>query len=127
MFSQFDPELTYSNKTKPDSHFTINKDAGIWRSFSYGPTCIYHQEMDAVGGFDTNIRGWGLEDLKLFDKFVHRPEIQVFRAADPGVIRVYHRKYCDPKLSGPQLTACRGSKASVLTSQKSLVRALLST
>ena len=94
---------------------------------TYGPACIYHQDMDAVGGFDTNIRGWGLEDLKLFDKFVHRPEIQVFRAADPGVIHVYHRKYCDPKLSGPQLTACRGSKASVLASQKSLVRALLST
>jgi len=127
MFSQFDPELTYSNKTKPDSHFTINKDAGFWRTFSYGPACIYHQDMDAVGGFDTSIRGWGLEDSKLFDKFVHHPEVEVFRAVDPGVIHVYHRKDCDPKLSVTQYKHCQGSKAAILASQKSLVRALLST
>jgi len=127
MFTQFDPELTYSNKTKPDSHFTINKDAGIWRSFSYGPACIYHQDMDAVGGFDTSIRGWGLEDVDLFEKFVDHPEIEVFRAADPGVIHVYHKINCDPNLPVIQYTQCQGSKASILASQKSLVRALLST
>ena len=127
MFSQFDPELTYSNKTKPDSHFTINKDAGIWRSFSYGPACIYRQDMDAVGGFDTSIKGWGLEDVDLFEKFVHHPEIEVFRAADPGLIHVYHKIKCDPNLSVLQYTQCQGSKASILASQKSLVRAMLST
>jgi len=127
MFSQFDPELTYSNKTKPDSHFTINKDAGVWRSFSYGPACIYRQDMDAVGGFDTSIKGWGLEDVDLFEKFVHHPEIEVFRAADPGVIHVYHKIKCDPNLSVLQYTQCQGSKASILASQKSLVRAMLST
>ena len=127
MFSQFDPELTYSNKTKPDSHFTINKDAGIWRSFSYGPACIYHQDMDAVGGFDTSIRGWGLEDQDLFEKFVHHPEIEVFRAPDPGVIHVYHRKDCDPNLSVIQYTQCQASKALISASQKSLVKSLLST
>ena len=126
MFTQFDPELTYSNKTKPNSHFTINKDAGIWRSFSYGPACIYHQDMDAVGGFDTSIRGWGLEDVDLFEKFVHHPEIEVFRAADTGVIHVYHKINCDPNLPVIQYTQCQGSKASILASQKSLVRALLS-
>jgi len=127
MFSQFDPELTYSNKTKPDSHFTINKDAGIWRSFSYGPVCIYHQDMDAVGGFDTSIRGWGLEDVDLYKKFVDHPDIEVFRAADPGVIHVYHRINCDPSLPVIQYTQCQSSKASILGSQKSLVRDLLST
>lgn len=126
MFTQFDPELTYNNKTKPDSHFTINKDAGIWRSFSYGPACIYHQDMDAVGGFDTSIRGWGLEDVDLFEKFVNHTEIEAFRAADPGVIHVYHRINCDPNLPVKQYTQCQSSKASILASQKSLVRALLS-
>ena len=127
MFTQFDPELTYKNKTKPGSHFTINKEAGIWRSFSYGPACIYHQDMDAVGGFDTSIKGWGLEDVDIFEKFVANPEIEVFRAADPGVIHVYHQVNCDPNLSVIQYTQCQGSKASILASQKSLVRALLST
>ena len=126
MFSQFDPELTYSNKTQPDSHFTINKDAGIWRSFSYGPACIYHRDMDAVGGFDKSIKGWGLEDVDLFRKFVNHPEIEVLRAADPGLIHVYHKINCDPALPVLQYTQCQGSKASILASQKSLVRALLS-
>ena len=127
MFTQFDPELTYKNKTKPDSHFTINKEAGIWRSFSYGPACIYHQDMDAVGGFDTSIKGWGLEDVDLFEKFVAHPEISVLRAADPGLIHVYHKINCDPNLSIIQHSQCQSSKASILASQKSLVRALLST
>ena len=126
MFSQFDPELTYSNKTKPGTHFTINKDSGIWRSYSYGPACIYHQDLDAVGGFDTSIKGWGLEDVDLFEKFVSHTDIEVFRAADPGLIHVYHRVKCDPNLPARQLSQCKGSKASVRASQKSLVRAMLS-
>ena len=82
--------------------------------------------MDAVGGFDTSIKGWGLEDVDIFEKFVANPEIEVFRAADPGVIHVYHQVNCDPNLSVIQYTQCQGSKASILASQKSLVRALLS-
>ena len=128
IFSQFDPELTYNNKTiKHDSHFTISKDAGFFRSFSYGIACIYHQDMDAVGGYNTSIKGWGMEDVDLFEKFVDHPEIEVFRAADIGVIHVYHRKYCDPNLHITRYTQCQGSKAAISASQKSLVRALLST
>ncbi|KAJ7369822.1 Chondroitin sulfate synthase 1 [Desmophyllum pertusum] len=125
-FSQFDPELTYTNKTKPDSYFTINNGAGIWRSYSYGPACIYHHDLDAVGGFDTTIRGWGWEDVDLFDKFVKHEEIEVFRAADLGVIHVYDRRTCDTSLSVWQHTMCQGSKASVSASQKSLVKAMIS-
>ena len=66
MFGQLDHELTYLNKTKLGSYFTINEDAVIWRSYSYGPACMYHHDFDAVGGFDTSIKGWGLEDVDLF-------------------------------------------------------------
>ncbi|KAJ7384947.1 Chondroitin sulfate synthase 1 [Desmophyllum pertusum] len=126
VFSQFDPELTYTNKTKPDSYFTINTDAGSWTSFGYGPACLYHHDLDAVGGFDTTIKGWGWEDVDLFDKYVKHEEIEVFRAADLGVIHVYHRKTCDPNLSVHQQTMCEGSKVAGLASQKSLVKAMLS-
>ena len=127
IFSQFDPELTYNNKTKHDTHgFAVNKDSGTWRPFSYGIACIYHQDMDAVGGFDTSVRGWGMEDVDLFEKFVNHPEIEVFRAADPGVMHSYHRKNCDPNLPIIQYTQCQASKALLSASQKSLVRALLS-
>ena len=126
VFSQFDPDLTYINKAKPDTHFTINKDAGIWRSYAYGAACIYHQDLDAVGGFDTSIKGWGFEDVDLFEKFARHTEIEVFRAPDPGLIHVYHPVKCDPNLSARQQIQCQGSKASALASQETLVRAILS-
>ena len=126
MFSQFDPELTYSNKTKPDTHFTINNDAGVWRSYSFGPVCIYHQDLDAVGGFNTSIKGWGLEDMDLYERFVNLTEVELFRAADPGLIHVYHPVICDPNLPARQQSLCQGSKSSGRASRKSLVRAMLS-
>ncbi|KAL9953331.1 hypothetical protein ACROYT_G040732 [Oculina patagonica] len=125
MFSQFDPELTYNSKTKPGTHFTINKDAGIWRTYSYGPACIYHHDLDAVGGFDTSIKGWGWEDVELYERFVNHKEIEVFRAADPDLIHVYHRVNCDPNLPARQQVLCRGSKASGRASQKSLIKTML--
>ena len=126
MFSQFDTKVTYPNKTKPDSSFAISKNAGIWRSYSYGPACMYHHDFDAVGGFDTSIKGWGLEDVDLFEKFVRHPGIEVFRAADPGLIHVYHPVKCDSHLGSRQLAYCQESKASGLASQQSLITALLS-
>ncbi|KAL9954162.1 hypothetical protein ACROYT_G041663 [Oculina patagonica] len=124
VFSQFDPELTYINKTNPYTHFTINKDAGFWRAYAYGIACIYHQDLDAVGGFDTSIKGWGLEDVDLYERFVNHTEIEVFRAADPGLIHVYHHVNCDPNLPARKLFMCQGSKASGRASQKSLIRAM---
>ncbi|XP_078352379.1 chondroitin sulfate synthase 3-like [Oculina patagonica] len=126
VFSQFDPELTYINKTNPYTQFTINKDAGFWRSYAYEIACIYHQDLDAVGGFNTSIKGWGWEDVDLYERFVNHTEIEVFRAADPGLIHVYHRVICDSNLPARQLFLCQGSKASRRASQKSLIRAMLS-
>ena len=126
MFGQLDPELTYLNKTKLGSYFTINEDAVIWRSYSYGPACMYHHDFNAVGGFDTSIKGYGSEDVDLFEKFVRHPGIEVFRAADPGLIHVYHPVKCDPNLDSLQLTLCQGTKAPALVSQNSSIRTLVS-
>ena len=126
MFSQFDPEISHTNNNnKSGSYYIINKDAGIWRTYSYGPACMYHQDLHAVGGFDTSIKGWGWEDVDLYEKFVNHPKIDVFRSADPGLIHVYHPVKCDPNLSVGQMTSCQGSQASGLASQKSLVKAML--
>ena len=125
MFSQFDPEISHTNNNKPGSYYTIVKDAGIWRTYSYGPACMYHQDLHAVGGFDTSIKGWGWEDVDLYEKFVNHTKIDVFRSADPGLIHVYHPVKCDPNLPARQMTSCQGSQASGLASQKSLVKAML--
>lgn len=125
MFSQFEPELSHTNNTIRGSYYTINKDAGIWRTYSYGPACLHHRDLHAVGGFDTSIKGWGWEDVDLYEKFVNHTEIDVFRAADPHLIHIYHPVKCDRNLPDRQMTLCKGSKASGLANQKSLVRAMI--
>ncbi|XP_068721554.1 chondroitin sulfate synthase 3-like [Montipora capricornis] len=125
MFSQFDPQISHTNNSLPDSYYSVNKDAGIWRTYSYGPACIYHQDLHAVGGFDTRIKGWGWEDVDLYEKFVNHTEIDVFRAADPNLIHIYHPVNCDPNLPGRQLILCKGSQASGLANQKALVKAMI--
>ncbi|PFX22746.1 chondroitin sulfate synthase 1-like [Stylophora pistillata] len=126
VFSQFDPEITYPNRTAPNNQFTVNRDAGFWRAYAFGIVAVYNHDLRVVGGFDTTIQGWGLEDVDLYEKFVRHQDISVFRAADPGLVHVYHPVICDPKLVDRQYAMCQGSKASGFGSEKSLVRHMLS-
>ena len=126
VFSQFDLNITYANRVKPSSYFVFNKDAGFWRAYAFGIVCAYNNDLKAVGGFDTTIQGWGLEDVDLYEKFIKHDEIRVFRGADPGLVHVYHPVICDPELVDRQYTMCQGSKSSGFASQLSMVKALLS-
>lgn len=126
MYSQFDPKLSHTSNNKPDTYYNINEGGGIWRTYSYGPACMYGQDMHAVGGFDTSIKGWGWEDVDLYQKFINHTEYEVLRAADPGLIHIYHPVNCDPNLPDRQMTLCQGSKASGIANQKELLEAMLS-
>ena len=35
-------------------------------------------------GMNLGIRGWGKEDVDLFDRFLARQDLSIFRACDPG-------------------------------------------
>ena len=87
---------------------------------------MYGQDLHAVGGFDTSIKGWGWEDVDLYQKFINHTEYEVLRAADPGLIHIYHPVNCDPNLPDRQMTLCQGSKASGIANQKELLEAMLS-
>lgn len=126
MYSQFDPKLSHTSNNKPDTYYKINEGGGIWRTYSYGPACMYGQDLHAVGGFDTSIKGWGWEDVDLYQKFINHTEYEVLRAADPGLIHIYHPVNCDPNLPDRQMTLCQGSKASGIANQKELLEAMLS-
>lgn len=74
-----------------------------------------------VGGFDTSIKGWGKEDVDLFDKFVAISEnITIIRAVDPGLVHVFHPVECDPNLTETQLEMCKNTRASTYGSQRQL-------
>lgn len=71
------------------------------------------------------IQGWGMEDVDLHQKFVNHKNSDVFRAADPGVLHVYHQIKCDPELPSQRLTQCKNSRASIIANQTLLLRYIM--
>ncbi|GAB6032439.1 Chondroitin sulfate synthase 1 [Chamberlinius hualienensis] len=110
-------EMTLNNQLH--SRYQINSNLGYWRIFGFGIVSLYLGDLKKVGGLDTNIQGWGQEDVDLYDK-VLRSELVAFRAIDPGLVHVFHTIECDEKLSPTQLAMCQGSKASSYASIETL-------
>ena len=47
----------------------------------------------------------------MYGKFIES-NLTIFRAADPGIVHVYHEIICDPNLPPNQLVMCLGTKSS---------------
>lgn len=87
----------------------------------------------------TDIKGWGLEDVKFLEKILtssHQVQNQlllsiadgtevtknsssnhnldVFRAADPSLIHIFHHIECDKNLEKNQYKMCLGTKSNTL-------------
>ena len=123
VFSEYDPNFSLASNSVIRDHFKIDQDSGYWRMFGFGIVSVYKSDLKLVGGFNTGIRGWGKEDVDLFEKFVSIPSnISVFRAADPHLVHVFHIVDCDPKLEEVQLTMCKGSRADTFGSVPQLAR-----
>ncbi|XP_032807322.2 chondroitin sulfate synthase 1 [Petromyzon marinus] len=103
----------------PSGHFALSRRGGFWREYGYGITCIYRGDLAAAGGFDTSIRGWGLEDVDLFSRVLHA-RLAPFRSQEPGVVHVHHPVACDPALPPHQLRMCLGSRASAYADGRQL-------
>lgn len=121
VFSEYDPEYLENDSEMP----LLSEERGYWRQFGYGIVSIYHSDLINVGGFDTSIQGWGKEDVDLYSKVV-RSNLTVLRAADPGIVHIFHPIFCSPELEDLQYEMCWGSKLSSLSSQKTLARIILS-
>ena len=85
VFSLYNPDIVYHGRNIPDWHdqLVIGKNSGYWRDFGFGMTCLYRSDFLYMKGFDTNIKGWGAEDVKLYRKFVSS-NLEVVRAPDRG-------------------------------------------
>ena len=43
-------------------------DVGYFRKFGFGVVSVYKSDLEAAGGFDTTIAGWGGEDIDIVEK-----------------------------------------------------------
>eukprot|EP00062_Callorhinchus_milii_P008088 gi/632950426/ref/XP_007890718.1/ PREDICTED: chondroitin sulfate synthase 3 [Callorhinchus milii] len=115
IFSQYDPKIVYNGNPTADNNFVFTKKTGFWREYGFGIVCIHKSDLLHVGGFDTSIQGWGLEDVDLFTKVISSG-LNVFRSQEIGVVHVYHPVHCDPNIDPKQYKMCLGSKASTFGS-----------
>ena len=83
---------------------------GYWRQFGYGMVAMY--KSDYIG-MDVKIRGWGKEDITLYDTFLRKkPHIELIRSSDPDIVHLYHPVKCDSHIPKDQLQMCLSSSYS---------------
>ncbi|XP_063590151.1 chondroitin sulfate synthase 1-like [Penaeus indicus] len=125
VFSEFDPSVTRKgSKDETYDHNLIDEEVGYWRAFGFGIVSMYKSELLTAGGLDTSILGWGQEDVDLFEK-VLKKKIQVFRAADPGLVHIFHHVDCDHNLVTNQYQMCQGTRYSTYGATHSLAKTII--
>lgn len=115
VFSEFSPQSWSKEDNLTNSHFSYGSTRGYFRHFGFGLVSIYRRDFERVGGFNMTIRGWGMEDVDLFEK-VLSSKLKILRAPEPGLLHVYHSIHCDKNLPEKQRKMCKGSKAQSLAS-----------
>ncbi|GFS14983.1 hexosyltransferase [Elysia marginata] len=123
-FVHFNPESICYKTDDCDQLLNSRADkVGLWRSFSYGIGSVYKRDLQKAGGFKTDIKGWGLEDVDFFEKCISLG-LQVMRPSDPSMIHRYHPRECNTSLPLNQLVQCQDSGAAMLGSVKNLYHIL---
>lgn len=63
-----------------------------------------------TGGFDRSIKGWGLEDVHLYRKYLHS-KLMVIRSPSRGLFHLWHEKSCADELPPDKYKMCMQTKA----------------
>eukprot|EP00047_Mylnosiga_fluctuans_P015931 m.50401 g.50401 ORF g.50401 m.50401 type:complete len:440 (-) comp6222_c0_seq1:15-1334(-) len=102
----------------------IGDDFGQWRRYGLGMACVARSDLEALGGFNTKIRGWGEEDVDLFERFV-RTKLEIMRVIDAGLQHLWHGKSCPAGLSSVQRQHCLWSMMEYEGTKKDLAQQLV--
>lgn len=62
------------------------------------------------GGFDRTNKGWGLEDVQLYRKYLHS-KLMVVRSPSRGLFHLWHEKVCADQLPPDKYKMCMQTKA----------------
>ncbi|XP_070696777.1 chondroitin sulfate N-acetylgalactosaminyltransferase 2 [Pempheris klunzingeri] len=113
VFSLYNPAIVYGNlELAPPIELQLihKKDAGFWRDFGFGMTCQYRSDFLNIGGFDLEVKGWGVEDVHLYRKYL-RSDVIVTRTPVSSLFHLWHEKQCADELTPEQYRMCIQSKA----------------
>ena len=108
-FKLYNLDYVYYKRPQPKK-IPLKRQHGHWASYSFGMLCIYKSDYDEVGGMDTNIIGWGEEDVKFYEMVLKKKYLEVFRVPDPGLTHRWHEKHCSDDLSEEQKSHCFSSR-----------------
>jgi chondroitin sulfate synthase len=118
VFSQYSSQfIPYKNTNNLD----IFDSRGYWRQFGFGIVSIYNSDLQAIGGFNVSIHGWGMEDVNLYDRII-QSNLTIFRSIDRGLVHIYHDIHCDQSLTSLQYEMCLGTKLTSLGSVQELAK-----
>jgi chondroitin sulfate synthase len=111
VFSEYAPSTWSTQPNNADAHFDYERTHGAFRHFGYGIVGVYASDLQRVGGVATDIRGWGLEDVDLFEKCVRDSILRIWRAPEPAFVHVYHAVVCDTSaMPEAQIKMCVDSR-----------------
>lgn len=111
VFRQYDPRLVREKgENSRTSSADFDSQSGYWQHFGFGIVALINSDFRRSGGFNLNIKGWGKEDVELYDKFISC-NMSIFRSVDTGLVHIFHSIVCDPNLDPAQHKMCTGSKA----------------
>ena len=133
MFSRFNPDLIalyaevlHRNTGKASwlsKMGTITAETGLWRDFSFGMVGMFATDARQVGLYDTEINGWGQEDISFFEKCQEHGYMN-WRPYDLNEIHLYHPKSCEDMRGRDSYEKCLGSKLRLEGSQLQMAVAL---
>ena len=117
-FSHYDPQYlspNISSQYPNDAGQKFDSNSGYWRQHSFGMISTYKSDLDHAGGYKQDIKGWGLEDIDLLEKFISS-NVEIFRSVDVGLLHRFHPINCDRNLEKSQYKMCIGTKMTTSSS-----------
>ncbi|CAF4294367.1 unnamed protein product [Rotaria sp. Silwood2] len=114
----------FSNMFVINNHSIIDArvDSGLFSIYGFGNVAVRKRDLDRIGGWEINNHYWGDEDVNLFQQFVKfSAECYIFRAVEPGLKHVYHKKMCNGIKNRERFKTCYDAEINLLGSQADMI------
>ena len=104
----------------------IETHNGLFSIYGFGNVAVRKSDLDRIGGWETTNHDWGNEDVNLFQQFQsHSGQCKIFRAVEPGLRHVYHKKMCNGITNIARRKTCDEADINLLGSQSQMVDYIL--